>query len=50
MARLVPARRVREGENAAADATRRVETASFMAGEGGGGRMNNAMKDEADEQ
>ena len=30
MARLVPARRVREGENAAADATRRVETASFM--------------------
>ena len=30
MARLVPARRVREGENAAAEPTRRVETASFM--------------------
>lgn len=34
MARLVPARRVREGENAAAEPTRRVETASFMVMEG----------------
>ena len=50
MARLVPARRVREGENAAAEPTRRVETASFMVMEDAVGKWHDDETRRTDEQ